>query len=250
MTRTLLPVWAVYKQSLSLDAKEPVETFDWISEKDKSYRLYFVEAKRGLDSIEGSREWLKNYTFVEDSDSYPFAEPMGRRIMASLGDMHSGSSATWLGWRYKYLLNNWEKFVEETKTDFAYEDYKVKQLDDIGIANSKSMPAEEFREKYGITCDLATMATMLDALRLEKIQNSKDRQLKRDLEHFEGRVGVLKHHYKYPVRWEDTSAGSSLFGSPTGITEEMIKAVEKTYPDYREHIKGVLAARVNRLVAK
>ena len=57
MTRTLLPVWAIYKQDLFLKAQEPMETFDWIPDSDT--RSYYVEARAGLDSISGSLLILK-----------------------------------------------------------------------------------------------------------------------------------------------------------------------------------------------
>jgi hypothetical protein len=72
-----------------------------------------------------------------------------------------------------------------------------------------------------------------------------DRELKKhkmEQERLQSRLDVLRHHYLNPTRWLDGAYGSSLFGSPEDITQEMIEHMTHVYPDYPYHLKKVIAA--------
>ena len=244
MARTLLPTWAIYRQTLALDAKEPKETFAWIP--DASDRELYEEAKKGLDMIPDSRAWITTIT------GNPYENPelfqgMGYTILSSLGSRHSGSSATHLMWRYQYLLKNWDAFVQEMKTQYAHDAYRRRQLTHDDVDCMRTMPLAEFRARYAITCDDAVMHAMIKELAYERAQDRIQRQAEHDRQHFEGRIGVLKHHYDYPSRWKDSKAGSALFGLPSQITEKMFEAMEVTHPDYRAHIAKVKAWLDNKI---
>ena len=237
MTRTLIPLWSVYKEDFHLDSEEPFETFDWLP--DAEMRSYYEEARAGLDTIPGSREWLKEYTCPEDLP--PFFDSMGLKIMKSFGNRHSGSSGTSLGWNYKFLLNNWAAFVKDTKTYYAKKLYKELQLQekDLYALLDKQETVADFRARYDLPYDLPTIEKMVRELDLEHREERRLAYAKRQKENFDGRIDVLKHHYKFPERWRDTPNGSSLFGHPSMITEEMFVVMEGIYPGYRKHIKGL-----------
>ena len=61
---TLLPVFEQFKLTQDLSAEEP-ETFAWLHDDE---RADFEKARAGLDSIPGSREYLKNYTFQKEDE--------------------------------------------------------------------------------------------------------------------------------------------------------------------------------------
>ena len=122
--RTLLPVWEVYKTTCPIKIKELPENFDWIpNDNDRSD---YVNARNILDSIPGARIFLKNYKCPQGS--MPFIDTLGFNIIASFSDHHSGSSAVSLAWSYNYLLNNWDTFVENSKTKYARREYESTQI--------------------------------------------------------------------------------------------------------------------------
>jgi hypothetical protein len=237
MTRTLLPVWNIYKNDFHLDVEEPFETFDWLPNADM--RSYYEEARAGLDSIPGSREWLKAYTCPEEC--MPFFDEMGRRIMCSFGDRHSGSSATILAWNYKRLLNDWRTFVIDTKTYYAKQLYDELQFEvsDIYPVIMGQENYDDFRSRRAPEYDVVTVRMMVNDLYLEYQERTAASFARKEKEEFDGRISVLKHHYKYPTRWRDSSKGSYLFGLPSNISEKMFVAMEQIYPDYRQHIAAI-----------
>jgi hypothetical protein len=62
---------------------------------------------------------------------------------------------------------------------------------------------------------------------------------KQEREHFEGKCGVLKFIYENPSRWDDTRSGCHLFPDINNVSEDMKVEMEKTFPDYRTHIKAI-----------
>ena len=109
-------------RTLNLNAKEDPETFHWIS--DNYARKDYELAKKALDTIPGSREWLKNYVMPEDK--MPFFDGIGPQVMDAFGSHHSGFTATRVALNYRFLLNNWDKFVLDTKTYYAKKAYDYK----------------------------------------------------------------------------------------------------------------------------
>jgi hypothetical protein len=258
--RTLLPIWEVYKTTCPINVKELPENFDWIANEE--IRTDFIKARDALDRIPGSRIFLKNYTYSEGS--MPFFDRISSDIIASFGDHHSGSSAISLGWTYKFLLNNWDAFVENSKEGYARKDYDAIQIlenDTWPYFNAKTRYSllsnpyepdsqnslkgevdyeiEQLRQKFSIPYDNDKMSAMLDELIDEISRERAIKSQKKIEDKFKAEIRILKHHYKFPDRWNDTPSGSSLFGSPRDITYEMICEMEKEYPDYREHIENI-----------
>ena len=247
MPRTLLPTWNEYKHQDSY-LTEPLESFYWMTDDDERYN--YEMARKGLNTIPGSREWLKNYIATEGTPS--FYEGMGSDIMSSFGPHHSGASCTGLGWMYKHALNNWDTFVQDVKRRQERRIYDNTQLTRNDIAQYKDNRDNEFtmnvamnalRKRFNITPDDTMMKKMLEALiaehRLEDIE--EDRRLNK--EYYESQISILKHHYKFPHRWNDTPQGSSLFGSLKDIRPNMMAAMEEIHPGYTEHIEAIKASK-------
>jgi hypothetical protein len=250
-SRTLLPVWDVYKQGLNLDVKEPLENFDWMGED--SDKNEYLGAKAALDSTPGSREYLKDYPEARRGIS-SFHDSFGFKLLCKFGSHHSGASVVCLARMYQRLLNDWDGFVLAQKTRMARAAYLAKQLEMSDLwrySNTRTMLSadkvnpillNEYREKYKVSYDDSTMIQMLDALIDEKAADRLEEQNKVAREVLEGRIQVLDHHYEHPSRWNDSPSGSALFGSPRNITEEMFVEMEKKYPNYRAHIAAVIKA--------
>jgi len=226
MVRTLLEVFSIYKEKNGVNVKEDYETFHWMDEIDRGY---YEDVKSVLDRISGSREFLKNYThdcYLDDGMS--FNCEMGNAILSSFSHNHSGSSATIIAWKYKYALNNWDNFVYSNKENYLRNIYNATQL----TADDAS--------RY-ITTD-ATQKKMLTDLMKEIVDNKMIERQMYDKEWFDGRIGILKHHYMFPDRWFDSDTGSTLFGSPYNITVDMVNVMSELFPDYSSHISKVRLA--------
>jgi len=243
-SRTLLPPWSKYQINSDLKKKEAPETFEWISDPEIRYDYYL--AKAALDSLPGSREYLKTYACDEPGES--FCDPIGLPLLEAFGSHHSGASVTLLAWTYKFLLNNWDDFVLNTKTGLARRIYDQKQITDEEISNyisslegfsHKMSYLHDLQEQYKLPYALETIKDMLDMVVEEREKDQLERLEKEKKRIFEGRLGVLKHHYNHPSRWKDCSNGSTLFGSPFNVTEQMIQVMERTYADYRQHIRSI-----------
>ena len=253
--RTLLPVFSAFKVVADIYTKEEPETFDWLpADIHYDYQL----AKLTLDGIPGSREWLKTYTF-DPEEVMPFCNPMGNQIMAGFGSHHSGSSATRLGWNYKFLLNNWDTFVLNSKESLARNKYDQQQLtssdiqDFMRLKYDANLPShldrmretlvkkevERLSQLFNIKHDYEATYTMLIELGKEKSEEALAQEEKARREHFEDRISVLEHHYKHPHRWQDSNWGSALFGSTSNITPEMMAEMERRHPGYTEHIASI-----------
>ena len=120
---SLLPTFEQFKFSQGVYVKEPPETFDWMEQNERSD---YEVAKVAL-SQPGMREYLKSYTYNHGSE-IPFGDNTGFTLLTSFGDHHSGSSATYLAWNYRYALNDWDAFVSLKKTARAKAVYNSKQL--------------------------------------------------------------------------------------------------------------------------
>jgi len=248
-TRTLLPVWNIYKQELDLEAKEPVESFDWMGET--SEKNNYISAKAAIDSTPGAREYIRDYP-MPVRGTYSFGDPFGRSLLCKFGDHHSGVSMVFLARMYQHLLKDWDGFVLAQKTRVARDAYLAKQLEmsDLwrysntrtALSSDRIHPSllNDYREKYKISYDDATMIEMFDALINEKATERLEEHKHAAREIFEQRISVLEHHYEYPSRWNDGPSGSALFGSPKNITEDMFIEMEKKYPNYRAHIAAVM----------
>jgi hypothetical protein len=240
--RTLLPVFAKYCVALNLDAKEPMENFSFMGEPNE-YETF----RECLDNIPGSRHYLKTYKL---SDNRPFRDDMGYAILCGAGSHHSGASSTSLALQYKFLLNDWDSWVKAMKVSAAKDAYKEAQLElkdtwSFTRAETFDMTTkaiQTLRTNFSLNLSDQEITERMLELIAEFHENSRLNQLAYDQKHFEGRLALLEHHYKYPARWDDNGVGSlvsSLFGSIHSITEEMIVEMEKRIPYYRSHIDNL-----------
>ena len=238
MPRTLLPVFNKYALSKGLDIQEEPETFNWMKKQDQ----YDLEmAKAALDNLPGSREWLKDYTFVEGESAHPFCNGFGPRLLSDFGIHHSGASATRLAWNYKGILNNWNGFVYMVKHSYLKDEYKARQLTKTDIATyGKSI--QGMKEAFKLPYDDDTTRAMLSDLEAEILAEEWARMDKAKADKLAARINVLKHHYAFPDRWFDGPGGSALAGSPDDISSEVMTEMTKIYSDYPSHIKLVLEA--------
>jgi hypothetical protein len=256
MSRTLLPIWEEYKLTISetLEKKEDPETFEWIQ---SNYLVKDCEdMRRVLDKVDGSREWLKKYEATEED--HRFLTGLGPKILANLGSWHTNPSATKALWNYKKFLMNWDDSVLKIKTFQAKADYDEKQLtaDDIRrfcmlqdiqsgdmatvtLGNDMDTLLTQLIEKFSITYDRSIIPEMFKKLNAQFKEEERKAAEEYDKQEFESRIYLLVHHFKFPSRWNDTKEGSSLFGSIYRITEEMFVEMEKRYPGYRDHIRGI-----------
>jgi hypothetical protein len=250
MTRTLLPVFSKYSLGLNLDAKEPVETFAFL---DDSERYDYEKFRSALDSIPGSREYLKSYEVPEGKHS--FFDSIGNKIMCAAGDHHSGSSASELGWRYKELLNDWDGWVKRVKLHQAKDNYKNAQLErpstwqfaNASTDEGRKMGIQSLRNEFSLPYSDEEIAVMLHELISEFNEDRRLAIIHEEEDRFNERINILEHHYKYPERWNDSGQlSSSLFGSIHSITEPMFAAMEKKHPYYRSHIRNILAPHAFR----
>jgi hypothetical protein len=164
--RTLLPIFEQFKLTQDLSAEEP-ETFAWLQEE----RDDFERARAGLDSIPGSREYLKNYTF-EKKETIPFSDRCD--ILVSFGNDHSAHTSTQLAWNYKYLLNDWAGFVYENKEHYARKLYDAQQLSDVDLipfvngTGSRSAAVASIIKKFNLSFEPNKVYEMLSALAKER----------------------------------------------------------------------------------
>jgi hypothetical protein len=237
MVRTLLPVFSEFKLANGVNKKEELETFGWMNDSDRGD---YEKAKAAIDNLEGSREWLKSYSFDENSETMPFCNGLGVSLLGNFGDHHSGSSATRLAWNYKSALNDWNLFVYKVKESYLLAQYKSQQLTKDDIPQYISLV--EFKETFNIPYDDDTTISMVSDLKSEIIANEWASIDKAKAERLAGKIGVLKHHYAFPDRWFDGPGGSSLFGSPEDIRDDLLCEMTKIYSDYPEHLNHVLEA--------
>ena len=243
MSRTLLPVFS--KHNLNLD-KEPVEDFSFMKDERNDYEIF----RGGLDSIPGSREYLKVKTGS-------FFDPMGIQIMCAAGDYHSGVSSACLAWSYKNLLNDWDGWVKAVKLRQAKDIYTKAQLErpsTWGIMNAdtdekRKEAVQRLRAQFSLTYSDEEIVQMVTELVDEFNETSRLNILRYEEERFQTKLELLDHHYQYPQRWDDHGAGklkSSLFGSIYDISEKMFVAMEKKRPGYRAHINNLITPHVLR----
>ena len=237
--RELLPPWKVWSANIDM-SPEPPETFEWIT--DPEMKKYLTDARTGLDSIGGSRKWLKDYIAPKGRPSY--FDGIGPAIMRSFGSYHSGASASLVGWKYKYLLNNWEEFVKKTKLAQARDAYYARQITWSEVREyARKTDFTEFRAKYPNNYTDDEIVEMLISLSSEYYEKQISEEAEELEEKFQGKLGVLEFLYEHPTRWDDSERGCSLFGLPSYISDRMMVEMEKRIPGYGAHIDTIKAAR-------
>jgi len=244
MARTLLPVWNIYKQSLELQP-EPEDTFDWVP--NTIDRNDLTNARDTVNSIPGARQWLSMYN-VGDED--PYMNKMAVDIASSLGKWHSGASSFHILFWYKKSVNNWNKFVKDYKEIVAKKKYHNNQLEKKEVYEYyySTKPYSNINPndiiagiclRSGLTRDKAHL--MMLELKAEYDADYEAARVKAEKERYDESIKLLEHHYKHPQRWSDSERGSSLFGSPRSITNEMMILMESRHPGYKKHIADMIA---------
>lgn len=253
--------WPVFAEAIGVNKKEPVENFGWMpSESDK---MAYEDLRAALDKVEGSREWLKNYT--KKNDEYLFHDEIGSKVSKAVTSDHSAASFTGLMWCYKRALNDWDNFVFKAKEYQGLREFKAQQVPLWKIRNILSdcneWLAAQGRDdtekvdalKTKIITDCASLCITgmhvleirLNLLELqddleeinyqEEMKKAEDRHL--DL------MGSIEFLYKNPIRWFDTPSGCSLNPChPTHITKRAMTEMEGKFPGYKKHIENVLLA--------
>ena len=264
-TRTLLPIYERYVNVLDVEKKEAPEDFSFMP---NDYRSDYEMFRKALDSIPGSREYLKNYSYKVNERT--FCDPIGNQLMMKAGDHHSGSSVRGLAWTYKQILNDWDGWVLTTKIYYSKKLYEKRQLTledtweyDHAVSKRNSLSSiyrgqskniqelddaiqvaiQNLRKKYSLTYSDDEIKELMEDLIHEFNINSRKEMYERDKREFDEKIEILDHHYKHPTRWEDYGKGmlkSVLFGSIYGITETMYAVMETRYPGYRQHIRSLM----------
>ena len=246
MSRTLLPPWSVYKQTLGLDVKEIAETFDWMTPLDQ--HDYFV-VRDVLNSTPGAREWI-----MDCPGGRTYENEYAQSILRKFGSWHSGASAIALANIYRNLLKNWDQFVLEKKTHYARKAYDSKQMTNEHITDF-IRTCETFDEAndslFSHICSIYEIdATQGRAELMRKFREVLDEQAveKEELKksfakrYFDESIATLEWLYKHPYRWNDhgiVEIKCSLFGPIERISEKMFEEMEKRHPGYRAHIYDI-----------
>jgi hypothetical protein len=259
-TKIIAGGWPAFAEQTGVNKKEPVETFDWIaSETDK---FYYSDLCAALNTVEGSREWLKNYEFDEARDAYPFNSDIGRNLSAAMSKNHSGSSGYLTLTNYAMALRDWDSFVLRVKEFHGRMAFKDQQIP-IDIVNSilescnqwilhkdNSEKAKEIERCILLKCAIYGFTSTVPQIQkvLEQIKNDYDAVQAEDGRRYEEArhkmlIGSLDFLYKNPIRWFDTPSGCTLSPShPRRISERAMAEMELKHPGYSKHIDNVLLA--------
>ena len=250
--------WPAFAKANGVNNKEPLENFDWMpSESDK---FYYTDLRKVLDSVEGSREWLKNY--VAEKKKMSYSCDMGQKVLLAMDRSHSGASSSSLLSYYRYALKEWDTFVLKTKERVALKAYKEQQIplwkvrsliDKCKIwFDTDEQEMRSFLEKMLLTeCAKLCLAGMdMPDIRatllfiekdLEAIQLEDNKKMAEEEHHC--LMGCIEFLYEAPIRWFDTPSGCSLKPvHPTNITKRAIAEMEAKFPGYDKHIENVLVA--------
>jgi hypothetical protein len=256
MSRTILPPWSVFRKTLGVEQAEPAETFDWIL--DESWRNELQLAKKGVDSIEGARAFLKDYRHpLEDGEM----DPIRFRIGCAFGPHHSGASVSMLMNTYTYLLNNWDEFVLKTKDREQREasNYDKRQIhysdqDEFleALKEAKEDPESRekavkfadlcfnFRQRFHVTYDNDTLTQMIRLIKKEESEEGLKQIAEMNESNIAEEVEMLTFLYRCPIRWFSYEGGIPPFR--VTVTAEHITKMAAIYPDYAEHYDQVQRA--------
>jgi hypothetical protein len=252
--------WPAFAEASGVNKKEPVENFDWMpSESDK---FYYTDMRAALDAVEGAREWLKNYTFDKNKESYPYTCSMAQQVSKRMSQMHSGASGSCILSSYRHALKDWDTFVLKTKESVGLRAYKNQQvplwkirqiIDDCRtwISTGDLSEKKEIAEK--ILADCASLC--LTGMEIPEIRSSLllleidlniiilEDHKKRVEEKHNDLMGSIEFLYEQPIRWFDGPSGCSLSPvHPTFITKRAMDEMEAKFPGYDKHIENVLVA--------
>jgi len=252
--------WPAFAEATGVNKKEPVENFDWMpSESDK---FYYTDMRAALDAVEGSREWLKNYVFDKNKESYPYTCSMAQEVSKAMSDKHSGASGSSMLSHYRSALKDWDTFVLKTKEYVGLREYKQQQiplwkvkslLDKCRILlGTEDEEMRDFLEQMLLPecaklclsgMDVVEIMAILCFIEgdLEGIELEDNR--KKGEEEHKDLMDSIEFLYEHPIRWFDGPSGCSLRPvHPTYITQRAIAEMEAKCPGYIKHIENVLFA--------
>jgi hypothetical protein len=259
-TKIIVGGWPAFAEQAGVNKKEPIETFEWIpSESDK---FYYSDICGALNTVEGSREWLKNYEFDEERDTYPFNSEIGCKLIMAMSKNHSGASASSFLINYSMALRDWNSFVLRVKEFHGRMAFKRQQipsdvvnsiLDSCNLWVVRMNKCERATEiegdilmkcaTYGFTSTVPQIKNVLEQIKrdYEAIQ-AEDSHRYEEGKHRSLMVS-LEFLYKNPIRWFDTPSGCTLSPShPRRISEKAMAEMELRFPGYKKHIDNVLLA--------
>jgi len=252
--------WPAFAEANGVNKKEPAETFEWMpSESDK---FYYNDMRNALDLVEGSREWLKAYTFDKAKEKYAFSSEIASNLIKAMSAGHSGGSGSCMLWNYKRALNDWDQFVFKTKEYEGLRSFKSQQ---IPLWKVKSLLA---KCQTWLSTEEESMKDFLGNILLEECAKlclagmdvpeimATLLYIQGDLEEIEiadkQKIAEKKHAdlmdcieflYEHPIRWFDTPSGCTLLPChPSRITARAITEMEAKFPGYDKHIENVLVA--------
>ena len=242
--------WKLFAEEYGVNKKEPMETFDWMSEDNFMYN----DCRDALASVEGAKEWLKTYTATKGKPS--FLDEMGMSI--PLSSLHSGASASCMLWSYKFLLNNWDTFVYNNKKRCAVEKYRdiippryvynqlIYLCDEYKESNS-STTFNEIQKLWatysGTEKTVEEIHAIVTPLLEELVIFDEEKRKAQEESNHRSMMGCVEFHYEHPMRWFDTRDGSTLSPShPSKIPARVMDEMESMYPGYKEHIRKVTTA--------
>ena len=271
--RIIVGGWSEFAEKAGVNKKEDVETFEWI--QDESERFYCEDCRAALLKIEGAKEWLKTYTCKERG--YSLFEPFGDALANLMTPNHSGSSFTFILWRYKSLLNDWDTYVYETKKHVARSSYKKQQIDKETVIQLLDMAKEVLRLKeeedevttpvlkgmieplskmqqsrnamdgfllkcatYGLSESVETTMNILKEI-LEDHEHIEQEDLHKQREReYRELLHGLEFLYENPCRWFDSPSGCVLSPvHPKNVSVRAIEEMEIRHPGYTTHIAKV-----------
>ena len=234
-----LPAWIDYRASVGVETREPMETFDWMLDREFAKEMECVKA--GLNTMDMSRKFLLEYVPPLEGFS-----PVMETICSLVGDHHSGASASAVVGMYRYLLKNWDTFVLERKTVEQRKIYDQQQIhhsefEPFLIRFNERDPSEQakmfedFRQKWNVTYDDATLLAMFIAIDAETFREYTLNREKMEMRQIDQEIDLLKFLYRCPIRWFDMPFGLKV----DQVTIEAGSALMKLYPDYPTHFKLV-----------
>jgi len=232
-----LPAWIDYCASVGVETREPMETFDWMLDREFAKEMESVKA--GLDTAEWSRKFLLEYVPPLEG----FSTEMDT-IYSLVGDHHSGASASAVVRAYMYLLKNWDTFVLQRKTAEQRKIYDEQQIHRSEIepflsgfnerdVSEKAKMFEDFRQKWKVSYDDATLLAMFIAIDAEKYREYSVTMQNRDEEELMREIDLLKFLYRCPIRWFDMP----FYLKAYQVKKKHIEELTKLYPDYPAHFK-------------
>jgi hypothetical protein len=261
--RIIVGGWKAFAEQAGVNKKEPMENFDWIpSEEDK---MYYNDMRTALDTVEGSRDFVKNYVYVKNTLS--FGGPIGNALAKASSVGHSGASASAILWSYQNALKDWDTFVFKTKEHESLREYKKQQVpiwqvenllmdchacifDSIWYRGDAAKLEEKIKLECAKLCFTGTIREIKIVLEeilndLNTIQRNED--IKRANKQHDELLESLEFLYEHPIRWFDTADGCTLNPiHPNYISERAMADMEAKFPGYKKHIEDILDSMASR----